>query len=148
MSGRLLEAVRIVPPSLWRRLGVAALDLASLRSMYHRRRTLFEHQEVACETLGFHWLSNAQCGALVRVVRDEFSRTFDRQRVLQFTRRWLYDHRLIVLRERALRALILQALRQFEAKFAAEIVAAVEQGWLRFLGQISGSDRWIVPSGC
>src|ERR1700735_5560805 len=58
MTGRLLEAVRIVPPALWRhlgeQLGVAAPDLASLRSMYQRRRTLFEHQEGACETLGFH----------------------------------------------------------------------------------------------
>ena len=129
MSGRLLEAVRIVPPSLWRHLGeqfdVAAPDLASLRSMYHRRRTLFEHQEVACETLGFHWLSNAQRGALVRVVRDELTRTFDRQRLLQFARRWLYDHRLVVLRERELRALILQALRQYEAQFAAQIVSSV-----------------------
>jgi hypothetical protein len=129
MSGRLLEAVRIVPPSLWRHLGeqfdVAAPDLASLRSMYHRRRTLFEHQELACETLGFHWLSNAQRGALVRVVRDELTRTFDRQRLLQFARRWLYDHRLVVLRERELRALILQALRQYEAQFAAQIVSSV-----------------------
>jgi len=129
MSGRLLEAVRIVPPPLWRHLGeqfsVAAPDLASLRSMYHRRRTLFEHQEVACETLGFHWLSNAQRGALVRVVRDELTRTFDRQRLLQFARRWLYDHRLVVLRERELRALILQGLRQYEAQFAAQIVASV-----------------------
>ena len=129
MSGRLLEAVRIVPPPLWRHLGeqfsVAAPDLASLRSMYHRRRTLFEHQEVACETLGFHWLSNAQRGALVRVVRDELTRTFDRQRLLQFARRWLYDHRLVVLRERELRALILQGLRQYEAQFAAQIVSSV-----------------------
>ncbi len=35
--------------ALWRhlgeQLGVAAPDLASLRSMYQRRRTLFEHQE-------------------------------------------------------------------------------------------------------
>ena len=64
MTGRLLEAVRIVPPALWRhlgeQLGVAAPDLASLRSMYQRRRTLFEHRDVACETLGFHSLSDAQ----------------------------------------------------------------------------------------
>ncbi len=37
MNGRLLEAVRIVPPLLWRhlgaRFGVAAPDLASLRAM-------------------------------------------------------------------------------------------------------------------
>ena len=38
MSGRLLEAVRIVPPALWRHLGgqfgVGAPYLASLRTMY------------------------------------------------------------------------------------------------------------------
>ena len=37
MSGRLLKAVRIVPPALWRHLGdqfnVVAPDLASLRAM-------------------------------------------------------------------------------------------------------------------
>jgi hypothetical protein len=40
MSGRVLDAVRIVPAVLWRHLGeqfdVAAPDLASLRAMYGR----------------------------------------------------------------------------------------------------------------
>jgi hypothetical protein len=130
MTGRLLEAVRIVPPALWRHLGeqfsVAAPDLASLRSMYQRRRTLFEHQEVACETLGFHWLSDAQRRALVRVLRDELTRTSDRQRLLQFARRWLYEHRLIVLRERDLRKMIIKAIRQHEAGLARTIVEAVD----------------------
>jgi hypothetical protein len=71
MTGHLLEAVRIVPLALWRhlgeQLGVAAPDLALLPSMNQRRRTLLEHQEVACETLGFHWLSDAQRRALVPV---------------------------------------------------------------------------------
>ena len=44
MSGRLLDALRIVPAMLWRHLGeqfaAAAPDLASLRAMYRRRRTL------------------------------------------------------------------------------------------------------------
>ena len=130
MTGRLLEAVRMVPPALWRHLGeqfgVAAPDLASLRTMYQRRRTLFEHQEVACETLGFHWLSDAQRRALVRVLRDELSRTSDRGRMLQFARRWLYEHRLIVLRERDLRAMIIKAIRQHEAALARIIVEAVD----------------------
>jgi hypothetical protein len=47
MSGRLLDAVRIVPPALWKHLGSQfgeqAPDLASLRVMYRRRRTLFDH---------------------------------------------------------------------------------------------------------
>jgi hypothetical protein len=116
MTGRILEAVRIVPPALWRhlgeQLGVAAPDLASLRSMYQRRRTLFEHQEVACEMLGIHWLSEAQRRALVRVLRGEPTRTSHRQRLLQFARRWLYEHRLIVLRDRDLRTMMIKAIRE------------------------------------
>jgi hypothetical protein len=44
----------------------------------------------------------------VRVLRDELARTTDRQRLLQFARRWLYEHQLIVLRERDLRTMIRQ----------------------------------------
>jgi Domain of unknown function (DUF4158) len=79
MTGRLLEAVHIVPPALWRHLGeqfgVAAPDLASLRSMYQRRRTLFEHQEVACETLGFQAVAQSATEGILRVDDDRDSRT-------------------------------------------------------------------------
>ena len=93
MSGRLLDAVRIVPPLLWRhlgeRLGVAAPDLASLRAMYRRAPTLIEHQQVACDALGFQWLTDHHRRALVRVLREELTRTNDRERLLGFARRWL-----------------------------------------------------------
>jgi hypothetical protein len=56
VSGRPLDTVGAVPPALWRHLGtqfaVTAPDLASLRTMYRRRRTLFAHQALACELLG------------------------------------------------------------------------------------------------
>jgi TnpA family transposase len=130
MSGRLLDALRIVPAMLWRHLGeqfaAAAPDLASLRAMYRRRRTLFEHQELACETLGFHWLSEPRRRALVRVLRDELARTTDRQRLLQFARRWLYEHQLIVLRERDLRTMIAKAIRSHEAALARGIHDALD----------------------
>jgi hypothetical protein len=120
MTGRLLEAVRIVPPALWRhlgeQLGVAAPDLAWLRSMYRRRRTLF----------GFHWLSDAQRRALVRVWRGELGRTGDRQRLLQYARRWLYEHRLIMLHERDLRTTIIRAIREHEAGIARTIVQGID----------------------
>jgi Domain of unknown function (DUF4158) len=130
MSGRLLDALRIVPAMLWRHLGeqfaAAAPDLASLRAMYRRRRTLFEHQGLACETLGFHWLSEPRRRALVRVLRDELARTTDRQRLLQFARRWLYEHQLIVLRERDLRTMIAKAIRSHEAALARGIHDALD----------------------
>ncbi len=73
MCGRLLDAVRIVPPGLWRHLGrqfgVAAPSLASLRVMYRRAPTLIEHRQLACEAIGVHWKAShsvtrwcAHCG--------------------------------------------------------------------------------------
>ena len=75
MSGRLLDAVRVVPPALWRHLGnelgIDAPEIASLRAMYGRGRTLFDHQQVACEALGFRWMTEHQRRALVRLLSDE-----------------------------------------------------------------------------
>jgi hypothetical protein len=108
MSGRLLDSVRIVPPALWRHLGeqfgVQAPDLASLRAMYRRHRTVYEHQELACTALGFHPLTEARRRALVYALREELTVTLDRLRLLAFGRQWLYDRKLLVMREKDLRA--------------------------------------------
>ena len=124
MNGRLLDAVRMVPPLLWRhlrqRFGVAAPDLASLRAMYRRAPTLIEHQQIACDALGFQWLTGHQRRALVRVLRQELDRTDDRERLLGFARRWLYEHQLLIVHERLLRSLIAAARRQHEGQFARE----------------------------
>ena len=134
MCGRLLDAVRIVPPALWRHLGaqfaVAAPDLASLRAMYRRAPTLIEHQQLACEALGFHWLSESQRRALVRALRQDLARTRDRQRLLVFARRWLYDHQLIITHERSLRSTIVSATRQYEAALAKSIHAGMDSDLL------------------
>jgi hypothetical protein len=70
MSGRLLGAFRVIPVALWRHLGnelgIAAPEVASLRAMYERGRTLFDHQQVACTVLGFQWMSEHQRRSLVR----------------------------------------------------------------------------------
>jgi hypothetical protein len=130
MTGCLLEALRMVPPALWRHLGaqfeIDAPDLASLRTMYRRRRTLFEQQDLACSVLGFHDVTEAQRRALVRAINAELSRTSDRQRLLQFARRWLYDHKQIIPRERELRGYIAKAIRQHEATLVSEIVGAID----------------------
>jgi len=134
MSGRLLKAVRVVPPALWhhlgRQFGVAAPDLASLRAMYRRAPTLIEHQQLACEALHFRWFSEHQRRALLRALRDELTRTGDRNRLLIFARRWMYDHRLIIVHERSLRSMIAAAVRQYETRLAKGIQASVEMGLL------------------
>jgi TnpA family transposase len=137
MSGRVLDAVRIVPAVLWRHLGeqfnVAAPDLASLRAMYGRGNTLFEHQQLACEVLDFHWLSEAQRRALSGALRLELTRTRDRQQLLIFARRWLYEHRLLIMHERSIRSTIVKARQQYEVALAKGIHAAIDDerlaGW-------------------
>jgi TnpA family transposase len=137
MSGRVLDAVRIVPAVLWRHLGeqfnVAAPDLASLRAMYGRGNTLFEHQQLACEVLDFHWLSEAQRRALSGALRLELTRTRDRQQLLIFARCWLYEHRLLIMHERSIRSTIVKARQQYEVALAKSIHAAIDDerlaGW-------------------
>ncbi len=72
MTGRLLDALRVVPPALGRHLGtqfgIEAPDLASLRTIYRRRRTLFEQQDLACAVLGFHTFTKARRRTLVRAI--------------------------------------------------------------------------------
>ncbi|MGE8365122.1 DUF4158 domain-containing protein [Cupriavidus sp.] len=57
MSGCLLDAFNILPPVLLRHLGtelgINSPDLASLRALYARGRTLSDHRLLACQTLGF-----------------------------------------------------------------------------------------------
>ena len=86
MSGRLLYAFRVVPVGLWRHLseelGIATPDVASLRTLYGREKTLFDHQQLACTVLGFRWMSEHQRRSLVRELRDEVARCADRDQLL------------------------------------------------------------------
>ena len=65
-------------------------DLASLRALYARGRTLFDHQQQACEALGFAWMTEHQRRALVRIRRACFLRycllTAKNQLILMFQR--------------------------------------------------------------
>jgi TnpA family transposase len=160
MSGRSLNAVRIVPASLWthlgKELGVRPPELASLKAMYVRGRTLFDHQQMAQETLGFHWMTEHQRRAFVRVMRDEVTRLNDKDQLLIFARRWLYDHQLLIEHDRALRSQIVAALDLLESDTSASIAATVPSDmldkWRRTLaefradGQIQQSWLWEAPA--
>ena len=140
MSGRVLDAFRIVPPALWRHLGselgVDAPEIASLRALYGRGRTLFDHQQVACEALGFRWMTEHQRRALVRSMSDEVARCADREQLVVFARRWLYEHRLLIVHDRAIRALIATALARFEAETSASIRSVVPSDTLEQWGRM------------
>ena len=101
--------------------------------MYGRGRTLFDHQQVACEVLGFRWISERQRRALVGALRDEVSRCVDREQLLVHARKWLYEHGLLIIHDRAIRTIVKAAVVQLEDETAAMIRTKVETATL---------DRW------
>ncbi len=160
LSGRLLNSVRILPPTLWHHLagelGICAPELASLRALYGRGKTLFDHQQLACKVLGFQWMTEHQRRALVRTLRDEVARCADRDQLLVFSRRWLYQNKILILRDRDIRGLVTAALAQLEEETAKTIAAAVPPEllarWrsamsvLRPDGQTQQSWLWSPPA--
>jgi hypothetical protein len=158
MSGRLLDAIGVVPPILWKhlgeQLGVAGPDLASLRAMYRRRRTLFEHEEAARSVVGFRWMEAGDRRVLVRALREELERVGDRKRLQAYLRRRLYEQRVVVARDRELRTLIAAATRLHEAALARTIrrsvPAPVFSEWQAALVRLheSGSSvqRWLFAA--
>jgi TnpA family transposase len=143
MSGRPLNSVRAVPALLLRHLGqmldLEAPDLASLRALYARGRTLFDHQQQACEVLGFAWMTEHQRRALVRILRDEVAHSADRERLLLHARHWLYEHRLLIVHDRVIRGLVAAALTELEAVTAQSIRAAALAVTLK---------RWSLALDC
>ncbi len=161
MSGSVLDSLRIVPSALWRHLGaqfgVAAPNVASLRAMYRRRRTLFEHQELAREVLGFRAAGSRERGALAATLREELPRSSaDRDRLVVFARCWLYEHRLLILRTRELRSMIEAATREHETALLNNIQTLIEapllERWRRALvsaldsGETLQQWLWAAPA--
>ena len=145
MTGRPLNSVRVVPSvllvHLGRELDIETPDLASVRTLYARGRTLFDHQQQACEFLGFGWMTEHQRRALVRVLRDEVTQCADRERLHAHARQWLYNHKLLVLRERDIRALVASALSELETGTAVAIRESVPTSTLKRWGSALESAR-------
>ena len=148
LSGRSLQSIRMIPAGLWthlgRELGVTPPEVASLKAMYGRGRTLFEHQKLAQDALGFHWMTDHQRRAFVRALRNEVTRLGDKDRLLAFAQRWLYEHTLLIEHDRALRTQIEAALDLFETETGAAIATTVP---LELMGKWRGALAQMRPDG-
>ena len=147
-------------PSLWahlgKELGVRAPELASLKALYGRRSTLFEHQQLAEHTLGFRGITEHQNRAFVQVLRNEAARLPDKDQMLVFARRWLCDHKCLIESKRAFNTQITTALDLFETQTGEIITATVPNDMLdkccrtlaefRPDGQIQQSWLWEAPA--
>jgi len=70
-------------------------------------------------------MTEHQRRALVRVLRDEVAHCSDRDRLLVLARQWLYDHRLLIVHDRVIRAMVAAALVELEASTGQAIMTSV-----------------------
>ena len=124
--------------------------------MYGRTKTLFDHRQLARETMGFRLPIEHQNRAFLRVLRDEAARLSDKDQLLVFARRWLYDHKLLIENHRSLRTQIVAALDMLETQTGELIATNVHRDlldrWCRTLaefradGQVQQSWLWEAPA--
>jgi hypothetical protein len=161
MTGGTLNSVEIIPTGvlehLGRQLRCAPPRIASIRALYRRRRTLFEHQAAALHTLGRIEPSEHAERGLVAYLRREVAAVFDNAELMAHSRSWLVDHGYLLLREREIRRRV-GATRRHQEQALFKTIAAVagpdREMWLpRLLAPIEdgGISRleWLgaVPSG-
>lgn len=149
-----------MPVSLWahlgKELGVRPPEVASLKAMYARGKTFYDHRQLAQQTLGFRLPTEHQSRAFVQALRDEASRSPDKDQMLVFARRWLYDHKFLIESKRAFNTQITTALDLFETRTGELITSSVPsellKKWRDTLaefrpdGQIQQSWLWEAPA--
>lgn len=147
MTGAPLNSVQIVPATvlayLGHQLGIGPRipQIASIRSLYRRRRTLFDHQQAALDVIGFRSLPEQAMPGLIAALRRAAAEMFAMEALVASTRVWLFEHRYIQLSPRRLRQLAVGARRRHEATVLAQIEARVpaemRTNWLPQLLQIA-----------
>ena len=118
MAGCPLAAFDTLPIAVLRHLSselkITTPDLTSLRALYRRRSTLYEHQAWAADLLGFRPFTERRRRVLVTQVRHEAHNAVTIQRLVEFAKRWLYDRRILIPDDRRLRDLARSAYSDTE----------------------------------
>ena len=129
LTGAPLNSVEMIPPQvlahLGAELGIAPPRLASIRALYRRHRTLFEHQNAAKQALGLRDLTEHGERALNGFLRREAGDKFLVDELEQAARAWLRDHHYVQLPTRRLRSSASGARRHYDGGLLAGAVAAV-----------------------
>ncbi|MFP3756305.1 DUF4158 domain-containing protein [Cupriavidus sp. SIMBA_020] len=125
-SGHTLDQLNTLPRQLLRyvgeKLGVPTPTIASLRTIYHRYKTLYEHQVWACGYLGLTRLDEVQWSGLAAWMRQDAAESLSLEELLQHAHSWLYERRLLIPSTRALQDL------------ARSIWVGIERGLLATIG--------------
>ncbi|WKZ88736.1 Tn3 family transposase (plasmid) [Ralstonia pickettii] len=128
-SGRTLDQLNTLPRQLLRyigaRLGTPTPTIASLRTIYQRYKTLYEHQIWACDYLGLTRLDGDQWTGLEAWMRQDAAESLTIEELLQHAHFWLFERRILIPASRALQDLARSIWAGIEGDLRAAIEAVV-----------------------
>lgn len=134
-SGRPMDRFAAVPKVLLRSvreaLGSPSVSIASLRSLYERRQTLYEHQAWARTYLGLSDLDEIQRQKIEQVLAVAALEAAHPGDLVRTARIWLYGRRIIIPGPRRTADWARKAFDATEAAMAATIEAAIGKAALR-----------------
>ena len=141
MTGRTLNSFQILPVAVLEHLGVQLRlrppHLASIRALYHRQRTLFDHQRVAMDALGFRHLTDHAERGLTAYLRRSAEATFSGDALIRMARVWLYEHGYVLPGDRRVRLVVGAALRRAEQalcrRIATQFNSKTVAAWIKKL---------------
>lgn len=152
MTGRTLNSFQMVPVAvlehLGAQLGLTVPRLASIRALYRRRRTLFEHQRVAMAALGFRHLTDHAARGLTAHLRRSAEATFSGAALTRLARVWLHEHRYMLPGDKRAAALVHAALRHAETelfeRIMAQFGAEAAANWVKILTAVREGEAATV----
>jgi hypothetical protein len=136
--GRPLDRLALVPKTLLhhlvKELGVARTSIASLRSIYRRRETQYDHQRWARERLGLRDLDQDEYAALDKQLRIQAGDAASLDELVKRAERWLFERGTLLPSDRVLRDKARQAFAVVEQMALQAVEAAVSES-ARFVCQ-------------
>jgi TnpA family transposase len=159
LTGRLLNSVEIVPSAILKHVsvvvGCAAPHIASIRALYRRRRTLYDHQVDARNLLGRSEIGDHAMRGLTAYLRREAIGIYNVQDLLAQAHVWLVDHDYILPSQRDVRQACVRAMRFYELSLFNAVCDVIDplirNDWAKNLSQKARSGdasvmEWLIAA--
>ncbi len=118
MTGHPLEHTHVIPSTLLQHVsvqfGLPALSVASLKAMYTRPKTLYEHRWRVMEILGFSQPDQEQLGGLLPYLHEAARYAPSVDVLVEQAKIWLYQNRFVTPADRVIRDLARVAMAESE----------------------------------
>lgn len=125
-SGHTLDHVGTLPRQLLRYLGerleLPTPTIASLKTLYRRYKTLYDHQVWACEYLGLTSIGSDHWKELAAWMRQDANEALTLDELIQHAHGWLYERRILIPAQRSL----LDLGRSIWAEIERSVLAMIE----------------------